>query len=148
MKRILMALLMVGLAGCQKVEVVTAKPGAEVESRIRAYYVGKYPSFAALVALRTQTSSAAEGIKLAELYKTCPVAEIMHSYAPRGRYLTFVETAAASPSTVRILSLDVYSQKDGTSRVGVRVEERKKKGDEPAAPGPLMTEAELRQLLK
>ena len=148
MTRLILAVVALCAAGCQTVEVRTGKPCAEVEQRIRDYYAAKYPSFAELVALRQVQDTTRAADKRTALCKICPVAEIVHSYAPGGRYLTFEEKTAASPPGVSILSLDLVAEKDGTCRVDARVRKRKQQPGEPVAAGRSLSEAELRALMK
>jgi hypothetical protein len=147
MKKIGMALLLVCVVGCRRLETATGKPCAQVEQRVRDYFIAKYPTFAELVALRTKPALAMAGNKADALYRVCPVSEIMNSYAPRGLYLAFVETTEVSPSTVHVLTLDLYAEKDGTCRVGVRVDERRRLAGEPAARGMPVSATEIRELL-
>ena len=146
-RKISMLLLLLLLAGCQKVGIATGKPCAEVERVIRGHYVAKYPSFAELVALRNPTNVVAAEVRVGELYRICPVTEMMNSY-PHGPYLTFTEKTEASTSMVHVLTLDLYAEKDGTCRVEAIVEERKKRNGEPVAMGKPVTEAQLRKMLR
>ena len=129
-------------------EISTGKPCAEVERRIRDYYIAKYPVFAELVKLQRDSNPVLAANKADSLYKVCPVSDVMNSYAPDGLYLAFVEKTEASSSEINILSLNLYAEKDGKCRVGVCVDRRKKLAGEPAAQGAPMSEPELRELLK
>jgi len=147
MKRILIAMMLICAGGCQKLEIATGRPCAVVESRIRDYFVAKYPSFGEMVALRKEPNPVASSNKADALYKVCPVTEGMNSYA-HGPYLGFVEKTEASQSTIHVVSLGLYSEKDGTCRVVARIEERKKQPSDVAARGKPITEAELQEILK
>jgi hypothetical protein len=147
MKRILIALMLICVGGCQKLEISTGKPCAVVESRIRDYFVAKYPSFGEMVALRKEPNPVVASNKADALYKVCPVTEGMNSYA-HGPYLGFVEKTEVSQSTIHVVSIGLYSEKDGTCRVVARIEERKKQPSDVATRGKPITEAELQEILK
>lgn len=147
MKKALIALMLICVGGCQKLEIATGKPCAEIENRIRDYYVTKYPSFAEMVTLRKEPNPVVAANKADALYKVCPVTEGMNSYA-HGPYLGFVEKTEASQSTIHVVSIGLYSEKGGTCRVVARIEERKKQPSDVAASGKPITEAELQKILE
>lgn len=147
MKRIFIALLLMGASGCQKLEIATGRPCAEVEGRIRDYYVAKYPSFAEMVALRKEPDPLVAANRADALFKVCPVSEVINSY-PHGPYLCFVEKTEASRSAVRIVSIGLHAEKDGTCRVVAHGEERRRQVGDVAAHGNPITEAELQDIMK
>ncbi len=147
MKGILITLLLFVLTGCQTFELNTGKACTEIANTIRNYYTTKYATFAELTSLRKQQDILATFKRVDELFKVCPVSEIVNSY-PSGPYLSFFESTQLSESTISIVSLNLYANEDRTCRVVIRVDKRNKQENSPFSMKAPISKAELIEILK
>ena len=99
----------------------------EVDNRIQAYFINKYPAYAELNAL-TYSSDTLK--RIAELQKICPVDRVDSSFT-YGPFVTFVERTEKSDTEVTITYVHLYglyadSKNTCSIRIRVRTEEKQK----------------------
>ena len=147
MKKILTVLLLLCIAGCQNLTINTGKHYTKVENSIRNYYTNKYPEFAAITLLQKQktniNNSKIEN-KLKKLLKLCPVSAIPSSYHT---YMTFIEKNELSKSTISVVTIDLYVNRDKTCKVKVHVSKRKKRKGIPYSTKKAISKTEIKTIL-
>ncbi len=98
----------------------------EVDNRIQAYFINKYPAYAELNA---STYSLGTLNRIAELQKICPVDRVDSSFT-YGPFVTFVERTEKSDTEVTVTYVRLYGLYAGKNtcsiRIRVRTEEKQK----------------------